>query len=83
MAPYQKPTVEEIEDEARRIKENGIWIHVVGLGNLTHATATATATSAASASALVTEAKRLRKRKCPWDSTQRMGKIPNGLSVTG
>lgn len=61
MAPYQKPTVEEIEDEARRIKENGIRMQVVGLS---------------SAAAVVNEAKRLRKRKCPWESTQRIGKMP-------
>lgn len=64
MATYQKPTVEEIEDEARRNRDNGIRIQITSLGN-----ATMTSTAAAA------EARRLRKRKCPWESTQGMGRM--------
>ncbi|ROV91896.1 hypothetical protein VPNG_09766 [Cytospora leucostoma] len=54
MAAYQKPTVEEVEDEARvRFKDTGIRVSV----------ATVTA-----------EARRPRKRKCPWESMQPLGK---------
>lgn len=64
MAQYQKPTVEEIEDEARKNKENGYRIQVfeVGVGDTDLWPA-------------VAEAKRLRKRKCPWENTQRLGKM--------
>lgn len=63
MAPYQKPTVEEVEDEYRRkCSENGIRIQPFELPS--------TAFSSAMA-----EAKRLRKRKCPWDNTQRLSKM--------
>lgn len=60
MAPYQKPTVEEVEDEHRKYEENGIRVQINGMGNTTYSTAA--------------DAKRLRKRKCPWESSQRLGK---------
>lgn len=60
MAPYQKPTVEEVEDEHRKYKENGIRVQVNEISNASYWTAA--------------DAKRLRKRKCPWESSQRLGK---------
>ncbi|KAJ4393352.1 hypothetical protein N0V93_002560 [Gnomoniopsis smithogilvyi] len=60
MAPYQKPTVEEVEDEQRKYKENMANGQINELGNSNHSTAM--------------DARRLRKRKCPWETSQRMGK---------
>lgn len=69
MAPYQKPTVEEVEDEYRRTcSENGIrMFQPFELA------------SAVLSSAVATEAKRLRKRKCPWDNAPRLGKMKNAV----
>lgn len=64
MARYQKPTVEEIEDEARKNKGSGYRVTVVEVvvddTNLW---------SAAS------EVKTLKKRKCPWENTKRLSKM--------
>lgn len=59
MAPYQKPTVEEVEDEYRRKRQdNGVRVHLRELGIASTAT----------------QARRWRKRKCPWESTQQLRK---------
>lgn len=62
MAPYQPPTVEEIEDEFDKnmMKQNQIQVQVTGLGAPTAATS---------------EAKRPRKRKSPWEYAQRLSKV--------
>lgn len=63
MARYQKPYVEEVEDEARnRFKDTGARVQIVEVGNPAAVT-TPTA-----------DARRLRKRKCPWESMQPLGK---------
>lgn len=73
MAPYQKPTVEEVEDEARRHKEAGIRIQILGshAGPGVVPTATTTPPPPPSSSAAQEAARRLRKRKCAWEGAPR------------
>lgn len=68
MAPYQKPTVEDVEDEIRKNQEHGFRGQAPGMGNQTWATATVLTAAV--------ETKRLRKRKCAWEGAQRPF-IPN------
>lgn len=71
MAPYQKPTVEEVEDEAgRRHKESGIRIQILGGTGTGQYSAAPIPTNTATTPSY-DAARRLRKRKCAWEGVQR------------
>lgn len=79
MARYQKPYVEDVEDEARDWPKGASFsVQVVGLGDMasmtTTATMTTTAAAAAAAAMASAETRWSRKRKCPWENVQPLHK---------